>query len=81
MSQKFGKLVICDRCGQRIFLKYLKTKFLNGGYDSVDYFEKMPEGWEVRSGIGLLCPECNADYKKMVDEFMGGSHEDDSESL
>lgn len=81
MSEKVGKLVICDRCGQQIFLKYLKTEFLSGGYDYVNHFKKMPEGWEVRSGVGLLCPVCNADYKKMVDEFMGGSNEDGNESL
>ena len=51
MSEKVGKLVICDRCGQQIFLKYLKTEFLSGGYDYVNHFEKMPEGWEVRSGM------------------------------
>lgn len=71
MSEQIGKMITCDRCGKTVFLKYTGTTSLDGGYSKVDNFEKRPEGWEYHTNreLGLLCPECESDYQKMVRKF------------
>lgn len=77
MSEKIGKLLSCDRCGKKVFLRYINTNTYDGGYSKVDNFEKQPEGWVVGWGVGMLCPECHAKYDDLVDTFMNEDDEHD----
>lgn len=70
MSEKVGKLLICDRCGKQVFLNYIRTEAFDGGYSKVDYFEKNPEGWKQDWGVGMLCPECRSEYESLIEKFM-----------
>lgn len=64
------KIVKCKRCGKTVFLKYLSTKELDGGFAKVDQFEKMPDGWRNIFEIGTLCPVCAEKWEKAIQEFM-----------
>lgn len=70
MSELVGKLITCDRCGATAFLRYLSSESRSGGFDKLDYFEKIPNGWQNHYGIGLLCSDCNSEYKRLVSDFM-----------
>lgn len=70
MSERIGKIITCDRCGKQVFLNYIRTEAFGGGYSKIDYFEKRPEGWELGWRVGMLCPECFAEYEKLVETFM-----------
>lgn len=71
MSEQIGKMITCDRCGKTVFLKCTGPIYLDGGFSKVVNFEKSPKGWEHHADkeLGLLCPECEIDYQKMVSKF------------
>lgn len=71
MGEKLGKLIICDRCGEMKFLQYTGKTELDGGFTRVNHFEGMPDGWNWHNHqIGLLCPNCNAEYTEFLERFM-----------
>jgi hypothetical protein len=70
MAQINGRLTICDRCGEQVFSKYTGEGVTDGGYTRWDKFENLPDGWESHyDGIGMLCPKCNEEYKKLIENF------------
>lgn len=69
MAEKKGKLLICDRCGQTVFLEYTKTTDHDGGWTTVDHYEAPPEGWEYYTDFGRLCPSCNNTARDMMLRF------------
>ena len=75
MAEKLGKLKICDRCGEQIFLELTKTDTLDGGYTKVLNYECPPEGWQWHSETGQLCPHCNAEFLELVRKFKGDKDE------
>lgn len=68
MANTHGQLVVCDRCGESTFSKFLKTE--NCGFCYRYHFEPLPDGWEERPGVGMLCPSCNKKYNSTIDDFM-----------
>lgn len=78
MSVTVGKLVICDRCGESVFIQYIGDKPLDGGYSSVAEFEPIPKDWgDCYPLIGksqvtkMLCPACAKEWKAQVNVFFG----------
>lgn len=47
MSEAKGKLLVCDRCNDQIFLKLTGTENTDGGYTVWDTFERAPDGFIV----------------------------------
>ena len=70
MAKINGQLLICDKCGNQQFLKYIGKGVTDGGYTTWDKFEEPPKGWEYRSVVGLLCPECNNALNKLLEVFL-----------
>ena len=72
-----GQITICDRqgCNEKIFRKCTGEGELDGGYTRWNKFEEFPDGWEFHTGIGMLCPKCNAEYHKMVEIFKQNARE------
>lgn len=70
MAEVNGKLVSCDRCETKIFLKCTGEGERDGGFTRWNTFEPFPEGWEWHSEVGRLCPACNEKYKALVNTFM-----------
>ena len=70
MARIKGQLVICDRCRKRLFLKYIGTEKTDGGYTTWDKFEKLPEGWNTHDETGLLCPNCDNEFNRLLEGFM-----------
>lgn len=70
MSEQIGKIITCDRCGKTVFLKHTGTT-LDAGWSRIDNFEKRPEGWGYHADkeLGLLCPECESAYQKVIRKF------------
>lgn len=59
MASELGKMYVCDRCGKSIFVKYARLAYL-----------EFPDGWASHDKeIGLLCPECEAKYQELLDDF------------
>lgn len=79
MSEQRGKLITCDRCGERIFIKELDVneKETDGGFTRWNEYkyEDLPEGWgSVSFGKGwnsysMLCPGCSELFEKYRDTF------------
>lgn len=67
---KIYKVTKCDRCGETVFLRYLSTKELDGGFTKIDEFEKLPDGWKNFYEIGMLCPECSRKFDELRKGFM-----------
>lgn len=73
MSEVVGKMIICDRCGDTTFVKYLDTKALDGGFTRFDKFEKVSDGWHFSTELGkMLCPECNSLWQSIKNQFING---------
>ena len=51
-----GKRYICDRCKSEVFVRYIGTKEIDGGWTQIRNFEK-PENWTWEHDIGDLCPK------------------------
>ena len=65
---KFGKLYICDRCGNTGFSEYNGPTQRNGLIDPCcDHYEKL-EGWEICDGK-RLCPDCVKKYHMRLRGF------------
>lgn len=73
MSEIVGKRVICDRCEKEVFVKYVKSDYYDGGFTRSDSYEKLPDGWyHGVFGNHTRCPECDALYKKINEDFWRG---------
>ena len=68
MSRKNGQILTCDRCGAWIFLACTGEDVMDGGYTRWNKFEPA-EGWDTITGVGNVCPECNQDFKELIDRF------------
>lgn len=64
---KFGRLYICDRCGNTGFAGYVGAIDRSGWIDPFGKFEKL-EGWEIREGKNL-CPDCTKEYHMRLKGF------------
>lgn len=70
MSFVNGRKYICDRCLVEKFCKCTGEGATDGGFTRWNNFEPLPEGWESHRETGLLCPECNSVYRRMIDTFI-----------
>jgi hypothetical protein len=75
MAEMKGKLIICDRCGETAFLKCTGEGERDGGYTRWNTFENEPDGWDVHTGVGRLCPACNREYTQLIATFKNKSKE------
>ena len=66
-----GMMETCDRCERTIFLKYIGRVETDGGYTSWDKFENLPIDWLKQNGVGILCPDCTKEFKRVMTEFYG----------
>lgn len=66
-----GMLTTCDRCGVTCFRKCVVEGETDGGFTRWNKFEPYPDGWDYHSETGRLCPECNGEYIKFLNEFLG----------
>jgi len=64
-----GRLTICDRCGEKVFSKCTGEGERDGGFTRWNTFEPLPEGWDCHEYTGTLCPKCNEEYKKLIENF------------
>lgn len=71
MAQMNGKMMVCDRCGENVFLKCVGEGEMDGGYTRWNKFEATPHGWSNCIGAGLLCPACKGKYEALIATFMG----------
>lgn len=69
MAEIKGRLTICDRCGEKVFSKCIGEGEADGGYTRWNNFEALPQGWEFHYEVGTLCPKCNKQYEKIIEEF------------
>lgn len=77
MSSTNGRILECDRCGEKIFLKLLGKEYFDGGYSVHDKFEAAPEHWLYKAlpKYCNLCPSCNKEITKLFKEFWGEKSE------
>lgn len=64
---KFGRLYICDRCGNTGFAEYVGAIDRSGWIDPAGKFEKL-EGWEIL-GWKNLCPDCAKEHHQRLEGF------------
>ena len=72
-SGQKGKMIICCRDDNFVFLKYLGKGNADGGYTTWDKFEDLPKEWLYDSRFGYLCPECAKEFKIFVNKFFNGN--------
>lgn len=73
MAEKLGKRLICNRCGNEVFLECIGEAEADGGFTRWNKFEEAPEGWEthmVGKNAETLCPECNYEWLQLARDFM-----------
>ena len=69
MSHRYGKLLTCDRCGYKEFVRALSDIIINGAYYSgQNKFEKTKEPWGYEDRRDL-CPKCLKRYEEKKSEF------------
>ena len=65
-----GKLLVCDRCGKQVFLKFIREDAMDGGFgEKYNVYEKDPEGWSYVHKVGDLCGECTKVYSSLIASF------------
>lgn len=58
MSQTYGKMLKCDWCGTKIFLKERKASY-----------ESVPDGWKTLDKTKKdLCPDCASRYDGLIEK-------------
>lgn len=70
MAGKIGKMVICDRCGDSVFLECIGEGETDDGCTRWNKYEAAPEGWVFHLDIGDLCPKCNLLRTNIIKGFM-----------
>lgn len=75
MASIHGRITTCDRCGEIAVSKCTGDGEADGGYTRWNKFEPLPEGWAHYPSVGDLCPKCNADYLKIVENFKNDVNE------
>lgn len=68
MSEKVGKLLTCDRCGNTAFKENIGEGAMNDGFTHFLIYEDTPDGWS-KMNDNDLCPECSKLLDKMQEEF------------
>jgi len=72
MASEIGKKVSCDKCKASVFLKYVGTDHMDGGFTRNDKFEDEPVGWRWSSDLQMkLCPTCTRGLAKALNNFVG----------
>ena len=69
MSRENGKRIICDRCGEQVFVKHIGDGERDGGFTRWNEFEPTPEGWGMHKFYDL-CPACSSAWNKIETQFM-----------
>lgn len=71
-----GKLVVCDRCGKKQFLKLLsKVSITDGTINSNNSYENavgwhlIPSNMDSTNGLVEVCPKCYSDFKVMLSAY------------
>lgn len=70
MAEIKGKICDCARCGKTVFLRLTNAEPSFSWCESANHFEDFPEGWAYHVDTGRLCPECDAVYTKLINDFM-----------
>lgn len=70
MAVMNGRITICDRCGEQVFSKSIGKGEMDGGYTRWNEFEPLPDGWKKHLDVGQLCPKCNEEYARLIEQFM-----------
>jgi hypothetical protein len=64
IKSKYGKRLICSKCGKQVFLHRYDTGYTTKIYDPI------PEGWKVGLDI-ILCPDCFEVFELVINAFLG----------
>lgn len=83
MAEVYGKKLICDRCGDSIFLE--RTQDSESGSDLTRYerYENRPDDWKgvylnpFGTKLSLLCPSCSEEFKIALNTYMAGFEHSD----
>lgn len=76
--EKKGKKLICDRCGEEIFLERLTDTTTDDGYAIFENYESKPEGWKMvyrsmsDTDTTHLCPTCAGIFEDVLNNFWRG---------
>ena len=66
-----GKLVICSKCKDAIFLQRIREEVLDGGYTRCDAYEELPDTWMYNNEIGYTCPVCSKLFRDFIFSTFG----------
>lgn len=69
MSSQNGKRVVCDRCGEQVFVKTIGDGEMDGGFTRWNKFDPLPNGWGYHKGKDM-CPACSSAWNKIESAFM-----------
>lgn len=70
-KEQIGKIITCDRCGKKIFLRFTGETVLDGGFTKIDNFEQLPPDWLYMTEYGTLCDGCAYDFRNNIYNFLG----------
>lgn len=74
MAKVNGRIYSCDRCGDKIFVKAISEKEMDGGFTRYNTFEDMPDGWGYDCRVGMdLCPECKKELDSIITLYKDGN--------
>jgi len=74
MGTSIGKLLTCDHCGEKVFLKKIKDTYLSGGFEAYPLYEPVPEGWVLnfsyKGNTYVFCPKCSSQIGKLLGKWL-----------
>ena len=74
MAKVNGRICSCDRCGDKIFVKAIGEKELDGGFTRYNTFEDMPKGWGYDHRVEMdLCPKCKQEFDSLISLYKDGN--------
>ena len=74
MPRVKGEMVTCCRCSTSIFLKFIRSETLDGGYgDKYEKYEELPKEWMYETYFGYLCPKCSKEFQTFCRDFFPGT--------
>lgn len=73
-----GKKYKCDRCGAEIFVERDKDLIMDGGFTTLEMFERANDWTRQNDGKEWkdLCPACSEKLQRVIDKFWENKQEE-----
>lgn len=68
MAEVQGKMLICNRCEEKVFIKRMSSRIILNSH--LETFDDKPIGWYQMNEKTHFCPKCAVEYGELMRDFL-----------